>query len=129
MQHTRSLYAYIISVLLILYASFVFYPRWNKSYTSATISWDASGYYWPLPAFLIYKDWKQQRFADSIINKYQLTPDFQQAMYFQERQVYLFRYTFGAAILYFPFFITAHLLAKPLGYDADGFSQPYQFAI
>jgi hypothetical protein len=39
------------------------------------------------------------------------------------------KYSSGMALMYLPFFMTAHLLAEPLGYPADGFSLPYQFGI
>jgi hypothetical protein len=35
----------------------------------------------------------------------------------------------GQALQMLPWFAIAHILAKPLGYDADGFSRPYQAAI
>jgi len=37
--------------------------------------------------------------------------------------------TYGMSAMYFPFFIVAHILAPLLGYEASGFSLPYQFAI
>lgn len=125
---TRSLIVYVLSALLILYTSFVFYPRASKNGPEATIGWDVSGYYWYLPAFFIYKDAKQQQFRDSILAKYQPTPDPQQ--YFRHPGGnYVMKYSAGMAVMYSPFFFTAHALAGPLGYPADGFSPPYQWAI
>jgi len=112
-----------------LYASFVFYPRWKKASTEATLSWDVSGYYWYLPAIFIYKDVKKQAYKDEVIKKYQPTGnDFQQA-FKHESGNYVMKYSAGMALMYLPFFTTAHLLAEPLGFQADGFSPPYQFAI
>jgi hypothetical protein len=37
--------------------------------------------------------------------------------------------TIGMAVMYFPFFITVHALAKPLGYNPNGFSPPYKLAL
>lgn len=37
--------------------------------------------------------------------------------------------TMGMAVLYLPFFLTAHWLAVPLGYEASGFSPPYALAL
>ncbi len=37
--------------------------------------------------------------------------------------------TFGMSIAYSPFFMIAHSLAPPLGYDANGYSLPYKFAL
>jgi len=49
----------LLSVIALFY-----YPKWNKETTEATISWDVSGYYWYLPAFLIYDDLKQIGFSN-----------------------------------------------------------------
>ncbi len=35
----------------------------------------------------------------------------------------------GLSIMYCPFFLVANVLASPLGYDADGFTVPYAFAL
>ena len=35
----------------------------------------------------------------------------------------------GLSIMYCPFFLAANALASPLGYEADGFTQPYAFAL
>lgn len=119
---------YILSCLILLYTSFIFYPKWNAEHTEATIAWDVSGYYWYLPATFIYKDLKKQEFADSIIDKYNPTPEWMQSFKHKSgNQVNV--YSSGMAVMYLPFFTVAHLAAKPLGYPADGFSIPYQLAI
>lgn len=119
---------YILSCLILLYTSFIFYPKWNAEHTEATIAWDVSGYYWYLPATFIYKDLKKQEFADSIIDKYNPTPEWMQSFKHKSgNQVNV--YSSGMAVMYLPFFTVAHLVAKPLGYPADGFSIPYQLAI
>jgi hypothetical protein len=112
-----------------LYASFVFYPRWKQPAANAAIAWDVSGYYWYLPALFIYKDLKHQDFHDSILRKYQPTgTDFQQ-VYQHPSGSYVMKYSSGMAVMYLPFFAVAHVLANPLGFPADGFSIPYQLAI
>lgn len=120
--------SYFACLLLILYASFSFYPKWKQQRTEATISWDVSGYYWYLPAFLIYHDAKHQSFKDSILNKYSPTPDPQQVFQCPNGN-YVMKYSSGMAVMYLPFFTITHLAAKSLGYPADGFSIPYQLAI
>jgi len=121
--------AWVVSVLLLCYASFFYYPRWQKKGTEATISWDVSGYYWYLPAAFIYHDIRQFRFKDSILQKYRPTDaDFQQAMRVDNGN-YVIKYSSGMALMYLPFFAAGHLCAHALGYPADGFSAPYQFAI
>jgi len=119
---------FVVSIVM-CYASFFFYPRWKQPDTQAAISWDVSGYYWYLPSVFIFKDLKHQSFKDSILYKYRPTnTDFQQAIRCENGN-YVMKYASGMAIMYFPFFIAAHILAGPLGYPADGFSAPYQFAI
>lgn len=119
---------YILSCLILLYTSFIFYPKWNAEHTEATIAWDVSGYYWYLPATFIYKDLKKQEFADSIIDKYNPTPERMQSFKHPSGN-WINVYSSGMAVMYLPFFTVAHLVAKPLGYPADGFSIPYQLAI
>ena len=120
---------FFIVALVMCYTSFFFYPRWKQAGTQAAISWDVSGYYWYLPSIFIYKDLKHQGFKDSILNKYCPTnTDFQQGTQCENGN-YVMKYSSGMALMYFPFFIVAHMLAGPLGYPADGFSAPYQFAI
>lgn len=117
-----------LSFLFIVLVSFFYYPKWNKISVEATISWDVSGYYWYLPAIFIYKDAKQVAFSQEILKKYQPTTDFQQA-FLHPSGNYVMKYSSGMALQYLPFFAVAHTLAAPLGFEADGFSQPYQFAI
>ncbi len=119
----------LVCTLVMLYASFGFYPRWEKPKDEATLSWDVSGYYWYLPSIFIYKDLKKQHFAKDILEKYQPAgTDFQQAFQ-HESGNYVMKYSSGMAVMYLPFFAVAHILAEPLGFPPDGFSKPYQFAI
>lgn len=112
------------------YAGSLFYPRWEKGGGEAQLSWDASGYYWYLPSVFIYHDLKAQTFKDSILQKYHPVPpeDFQQGFKLPSGD-YVMKYTAGMAIMELPFFAIAHVSAQRLGYDADGFSRPYQFMI
>lgn len=116
------------SFLLIVLISFLYYPKWNKVGVESTLSWDVSGYYWYLPAAFIYKDIKQVAFSQDILKKYQCTPDFQQA-FLHPSGNYVMKYSSGMALQYLPFFAVANAVAAPLGFEADGFSKPYQLAI
>jgi hypothetical protein len=118
----------IISYLFITIVSFFYYPKWKIWGTEGTISWDVSGYYWYLPAVFIYKDVKKLEFSKSALEKYNPTPDYQQASPLPNGN-YVLKYSSGMAVQYLPFFTVAHLLAKPLGFEADGFTKPYQFAL
>lgn len=129
-MHTSriSYIALAIAYMVILWTSFFYYPKWDKGGSEATIGWDASGYYWYLPAFLIYDDPKQLDFSTGIYQQYAPTPDIQQ--YFDhDSGSKVMKYSSGMALQYLPFFGVAHALAPTLGYPADGFSRPYQFAI
>lgn len=121
--------SYFFCLLLMLYASFCFYPRWKQPETQAAIAWDVAGYYWYLPSIFIYKDLKHQHFANSIINKYKPSPDFQEAFMDSASGNYVMKYSSGMAVMFLPYFAIAHIIATQFGYPADGFSAPYQLAI
>lgn len=123
--------AFIFSAVILIISGSLFYPRWQKGRTEAQISWDASGYYWYLPSIFIYHDLKRQHFKDDILAKYHPTPDhdFQQGFLDPSSGNYVMKYTVGTALMELPFFVVANIIAKPLGYPADGFSSPYQFMI
>ncbi|MBL0099031.1 MAG: glycosyltransferase family 39 protein [Saprospiraceae bacterium] len=116
------------SCILMSVIAFFYYPKWNKESTEATISWDISGYYWYLPAFLIYEDVRQLGFSSPIIEKYRPTPANLQSFKHKNNN-YVLKYSSGQALLMLPGFICGHLSAKILGYPQDGFSIPYQFGI
>lgn len=42
---------------------------------------------------------------------------------------YIMKYSVGQALQFLPWFTLAHVAAGPLGFPADGFSSPYQYAI
>lgn len=118
----------MVSAAVLLYASLFFYPSWQKENVHSTFAWDVSGYYWYLPSVFVYHDLKGQHFGESVIRQYGFTPTFSQAFKTQSGG-YVLNYSSGMALMYSPFFAMAHVLAKPLGYPADGFSKPYQAAI
>lgn len=128
MRHPRSFVALLFGYVVLALVTFAYYPRWQKAYTEATISWDVSGYYLYLPAFFIYKDAKQLAFFDSLRTHYLPTPDLQQA-YLHPSGNYVFKYSVGQALQYLPFFVLGHAYALIGDHPADGFSPPYQFAI
>ncbi|MFK7971143.1 MAG: hypothetical protein AB8F95_12285 [Bacteroidia bacterium] len=110
-------------------ASFWYYPKWQKETVEATISWDVSGYYWYLPAVFIYDDVKELKWGDEVRGKYVPTTHDLQSFYHEKSGKRVLKYPAGMAVQYMPFFFAAHALAPTLGYPADGFSRPYQFAI
>ena len=120
--------AFILCCLLLIATNFGYYSKWKQAQTEATLSWDVSGYYLYLPAAFIYKDLKQLAFFPEIQKKYNPGPEMGQAFKHPSGN-YVLKYPMGQALQMLPWFTVAHLLAKPLGYDADGFSRPYQAAI
>lgn len=129
-----SKYSYWLCVLTLILTAFFFYPKWEKSGSEATLSWDVCGYYYYLPAIFIYKDLKKVAFHTDLDKKYQYQgSDFYAALPLKNTPntegVMVMKYTSGMAVMYTPAFFVAHALAESLGYAADGFSKPYQMAI
>jgi len=118
---------FFLCAAFMIYASLVFYPKWKQGGGEAAISYDASGYYWYLPAAFIYQDLKHQAFSDSMLKKYNPGPEFPGFRYANGN--YVLKYSSGLALQELPFFAVANVLAKPFGYPQDGFSLPYQLAI
>ncbi len=93
--------------------------RWNSK---TVLTWDVLGYYSYLPAVFIDKDVRL-----SFINESN-TKQYNGVKYVSIRNSNGFnvmKFPIGMAILYSPFFLAAHLLAKPLGYDQNGYSEIY----
>ena len=83
----------VLSVLILLLTHFVYYPKWKKTLTEATLSWDVSGYYMYLPAAFIYKDLKKCAFKEDIMTTYTPTPNFQQAFIHEQSGNYVMKYS------------------------------------
>ncbi len=128
MQKHFSLGAFFISCLVIITMA-LWYPKWEKPGTEATLSWDVMGYYLYLPAYFIYDDLAQVGFKDEVIKKYGPTAGFYQAFKHEESGNYVMKYSIGLAVLYSPFFLLGHAYALISDYPPDGFSLPYQIAI
>lgn len=119
----------IISTIILIYIGFWYYPKWEMKGTEATISWDVSGYYQYLPAFLIYDDVKQQAFSEKLRSQYEYSPITDQ-FYTHKNGNKVMKYSAGMAVLYLPAFTFAHIYcSKVPEHPADGYSPPYQFAL
>lgn len=105
-------------------------PTWRNINWLSPISWDVFGYYLYLPATFIYHDLGIKNFSwvQHILNQYSPTIGFYQA-YMGPAGDYVMKYPIGLSILYSPLFLIGHFFAYTLGYQADGFSLPYQIAI
>jgi hypothetical protein len=124
-----SKYAYIICISILAYTNLFFYPKWEKGGSEAALSWDVCGYYYYLPALFIYKDLQKVAFHPELDKKYNYQDgDFYAALPCVSGNLVM-KYSAGMAVMYAPAFFIAHALAKPLGFEADGFSPIYQFAI
>ncbi len=84
---------------------------------------DAAGYYVYNPVWFIYGN-NAAAFPDSIEartgNGFQLDA---------VKNKVITKYPSGVALMQAPFFLLSHALAKPLGYEADGFSRIYAFGL
>lgn len=119
MKNRQGLFSALV-LFLIIAATFwyqLFSKRWLKK---EVIVWDVSTYYVYLPATFIYKDYS-----------YCFTKNFpaQYVWHSEDCKTIPVKMSMGMAMLYLPFFIVAHLLAQPLGYPPDGYSQIYHLAI
>ena len=120
----------ILIAIVWFFLGFSYYPKWEKPWSEAAISWDVSGYYHYLPAIFIYHDIRQQAWMNDINQKYLPSPAQDQAFGHQNSGNKVNKYAIGQAVLFSPFFLVAHGYAKLTGsYPADGYSLPYQFAI
>ena len=98
---------------------------------------DAWGYYVYLPAIFIHQDLASLDSTIAMRRKYSpgslgAAPDHPFGLVELHRTAtgnVSIKYTSGVAILQAPFFLLGHLGAKILGYPADGFSEPYSFAL
>ena len=123
-----SFLAIIVASLVLVLLTFVYYPKWKKDRTEATISWDVSGYYFYLPSIFIYKDLKKVGFKQKIQDQYSpASSAYQTYTYANGNEV--MKYSSGMALIYSPFFGFGHIGAKVMGAPQDGFSKPYQLAI
>jgi len=111
----------------VLLLSIIFF---RSLYPPANIlSWDVFGYYLYLPARFIYHDIGLHNidWVKHIAEQYQTTSTLYQVVPSPEGG-FVIKYSAGMALLNAPAFILAHVLAGPLGFAADGFSLPYQYA-
>lgn len=96
----------------------------DKINTYHGVIWaDAAGYFVYQPMWFIYGN-NAGNFPDSIDvktgNGFQLD--------FINNKI-ITKYTCGVAILETPFFLISHVLSKPFGFKADGFSKIYSFGL
>ncbi len=126
----KSAHALILVAIIWFLLGAVYYPKWTKPWSEATISWDVSGYYHYLPAVFICHDLRTQSWMQGINEKYLPSPAYDQAFDHAPSGHKVNKYAIGQAVLYTPFFLLGHAYAVLSGsYPADGYSRPYQLAI
>jgi hypothetical protein len=121
-------YALLVSVVL------VFVLLKSPGGPSQTfIAGDGLGYYAYLPATFIYDD-HDYRFSwfNEVYKKYYgpglfENPEDNFMVTVGDRRVN--KYYQGLSFIWMPFFMGGHIFARSFGYDADGFSPPYQWSI
>jgi hypothetical protein len=116
-----SLIAACIVILAVAYSNY--YNKFWKE-TGRIIAYDVISYYQYLPAVFIHHD-LTMKFIE------QDPASFQKKIWASRTETghYMGRMTMGLSVMYSPFFLTAHLLAPSLGYEADGYTPPYRMAL
>jgi hypothetical protein len=111
---------------LFLLCLFLSLNKHSKStdYDYHAVIWaDVSGYYVHLPNWFLYHN-DPSVYPENIDKK---TGD---GFYLdKENGKVITKYPCGVALLVSPFFLTAHMLAAPLGFEADGFSLIYSILL
>ena len=97
---------------------------------SNPIRYDVFGYYLYLPFTFIYNDLglQHKEVLDQLISQYNLTSGFYQAIVGPMGD-WVMKYSMGMALYYSPGAFIGHLIALLSDYPADGFSEPYQWAL
>jgi hypothetical protein len=121
----RSLVAWLLIFFagIPLFLAFNLHSRCGIYNYHAEIFADKAGYYVYLPSTFIY-DFDARSFPDSIVQK--TGGGFNLG---KKKGKVITKYSSGVAVMQSPFFLGAHALARPLGYEANGFSLPYHKAI
>jgi hypothetical protein len=127
----RKRYSLIACLLIsIVIVSYRFAPvRYNKDAPLVVTTWDALGYYIYLPSIFIYHDYKELAWFPEIDKKYSVSGGKIYQFSTCKSGHFVFKYLGGVAIMELPFFLAGHFIAGISGYQTDGFSPPYQFAI
>ena len=116
-------YFFVLLFLLCVFLTFNKHSK-DKENTYHGVIWaDAAGYYVYQPMWFIYGN-HASNFPDSIEVK--TGSGFQ--LDFVNNKVNT-KYYCGTAILETPFFLISHALAKPFGFEPDGFSKIYSFGL
>lgn len=122
----RYSWSYGIELCMIVLLALSFKSHHSTLTNDKVILADGKGYYAYLPAIFIYHD-PAFSFIDQVEKKYydNKYADFRT----RSGNAVVDKYFSGEALLLLPFFLIAHLLAKLLHLQADGYSFIYQMAV
>jgi hypothetical protein len=114
---------WILLTALLIFLAFNRHSKTGIYYYRSQIYADKAGYYVYLPAAFIYQ-FDARAFPDSVDiktgNGFQLE---------HENNKVITKYFYGVSLMQAPFFLLAHWLAPSLGFEANGFSLIYHWAI
>ncbi len=113
-----------ICIVLVVCSSNI---QWSRNNWNNIIEADGKGYYAHLPAVFIYED-LNFTFFDSIEKKYP-NPRLYYDYRVGESGKQANKYFSGTAVAMMPFFFVAHITAKIVGLEADGYSKIYPIMI
>lgn len=108
---------------IMIFLSFNRHSKTGTFHYRSQIYADKAGYYVYLPSGILYQ-FNPQLFPEDIDKKtgngFHLN---------EKSNTVQTKYTYGVAFFQLPFFLVAHALATPLGFENDGFSLIYHWAI
>ena len=109
-------------ILVTVFTTLLSQKKWEGD--NKVIHGDVLGYYAYLPALFIHNDlaFNNLEEYDSHLGRLVWVTESEDGTVF-------IKFTSGMAMLYSPFFLSAHYLAEPLGYQANGFDPPYKVAL
>ncbi len=127
----KNRYSFLACLLItVIVISFRFTPEnYKKDKPLVVTTWDALGYYLYLPSILLHHDFKELEWFPEIDKKYSVSGGYVYQANRCKSGHFVFKYLGGVAIIESPFFLIGHIFAIILGYETNGFSPPYQFAI
>ena len=123
----KNKYISIITILII--GLYVFGTNQGHKFwkdDSKVIEWDVKSYYAYLPAAFIYHDLSFEFIdnnKDSVFLRNNIWP------IKLDNGKYIIKTTMGMSYMYLPAFFVANIIAKPMGYKANGYSMPYKYTI
>lgn len=125
-QQSLSYYVVWLCGIIIIGHSLIYHLG---SETVNVISWDVYGYYVYLPAVFNFGDPVYYHFLEDHFAQYSISSNLYQVAEVEDGRMAPI-YTIGLAIIWFPAYIIANLIASfSPDYIADGLSAPYQWAV